>query len=211
MALPQPKKVVIPEIKKEDKLIEVQKKEIDKVLDVEKKLVEKEEKTRNKMNPLELKDLEKKKDDTLKDLMKLTKGDMSKIKDLMEQEKHIVDKKELDRATAADPLKFDEVGEKKADNVKDIIAAEKGQQDHVKDLTAKDLISEKEPPKKNAIISDNLGIKLKDESDKPIKEIQATKEERELARKYLALQEQETIIDKTPAKNSQPQAILRRG
>jgi len=201
MALPQIKKPEFPDIKKDEKPVEVVKKEIEKAMELERKLVDKEDPLKKKMNPLEFKNLEKKYDTAMKDLEKLTNVDKKRINDLIEQEKRIVDKGELARTTTADPLQFDEVGRKKVENVREIIAAEKGKEDRIKDLTPADLLTDKkEPVKKNAIVGDDLGIKLKSKEvpDAPFKEIKATKEERKLARELLALQEQ--LVDKTPAK-----------
>lgn len=204
MALPTLKKPDFPEVKKEEKPMEIVRKELDKALEVEKKLVEKEEPLRRRQDALKFKELEKEKEQKLAELMKLTKGDVNKIRELIEQEKRIVDKGELQRESGS-PLQFEnEVGLKKEVKVKDVLTAkerERMENEIIKNLTPQDLLVDRKEPikeqKKLGVTGDDLGIKLKSKApdDVRIKEIIGTKEERKKVRELLALEEK--LVEKS--------------
>ncbi|MFH1824194.1 MAG: TonB family protein [Candidatus Firestonebacteria bacterium] len=207
MALPTFKKPDFPVVKKEEKPIEVVKKELEKAMDIERKLVEKEDPLRRKQDALKFEELNKEKDQKLADLMKLTKGDANKIKELIEQERQIVDKGELQRESGS-PLQFEnEVGLKREMKVKDVLSdreREKIENETIKNLTPQDLLIERKEPikeqKKAGFAGDDLGIKLnsKAPSDVKIKEIMGTKEERKKIRELLALEEK--LVEKVPTR-----------
>ena len=201
MAIPTIKKPDLPG-PKDDKPLDVVKKEVDKALEVEKKLVDKEMTINRKADPLKFKELNKEKELKFADISKSI--DPKKLDRLIEQEKKLADREEPVARKSADALKFDEVGLKRADKIKDVMstadAGKKVDEGKIRDLTPSDLLSEKKAPLDKSTKVDDLGIKLtsKTKDDGKIKEIIGTAEERKKVREYLALEEK--LIEKAPAR-----------
>jgi TonB family protein len=197
MAIPTMKKSEVPDIKKEEKPMELIKKEITKTLEVERKLIDKQDPLLKKKDSLEFKEINKDKDQALKDLMKMTKGDTSKIKELIEQEKLIDRSAPMQKNE--DKLEINEVGRKKYDNPQDIVKIEKEQAGRQKNLTLEDLLTDRKAPVEKKPQVNTFGIKLKSMDDSQVRDIKkpviGTDEERKRAREYLAasqkLQERE--------------------
>jgi len=192
MALPVLKK---PEPQKDEKLLDITKKDIEKALEVEKKLVDKIDPLK-KSEALKFKDLQKDKDLKLADIMK-TMG-KEKLKELVDQERRITDKEDpLTRKS--DALKFEEVGLKRAENLKEFTdAKKKSDEQRLREITTADLLTDKKKPPENPAKSANLGINLtaRGKVEGGIKEVIGTDEERKKVREIQALEAK--LVDKVP-------------